>query len=153
MKTYDMTVAEVSATTGLTTNSVYLARQQGKLPAAKSNGRIYFAKEDVDEWRDNTRPYSRSTTKLIPMSIPQGGGYNNYRTREISELIAKHVRIGHWTDFGFAIKLAAQDELYEKGYDNRQTLRDAMTTKAQELLRALDTIDKNQLPSNNILVK
>ena len=153
MKTYDMTVAEVSASTGLTTNSVYAARQQGKLPAAKAYGRIYFAKEDVDEWRDNTRPYSRSTIKLIPMSIPQGGGYNNYRTREISELIAKHVRIGHWTDFGFAIKLAAQDELYEKGYDNRQTLRDAMTVKAQELLRALDTIDKNELPSNNILVK
>ncbi|MEK9770327.1 MAG: helix-turn-helix domain-containing protein [Betaproteobacteria bacterium] len=152
MKTYNLTVSDVSATTGLTTNSVYLARQQGKLPAAKANGRIYFAKEDVDKWRDNTRPYSRST-KLIPMTIPQGGGYNNYRTREISELIAKHVRIGHWTDFGFAIKLAAQDELYEKGHDNRQTLRDAMTTKAQELLRALDTIDKNQLPSNNILVK
>ncbi|MEK9770267.1 MAG: helix-turn-helix domain-containing protein [Betaproteobacteria bacterium] len=149
MKTYDMTVAEVSAATNLTTNSVYLARQQGKLPAAKANGRIYFAKEDVDKWRDNTRPYSRST-KLIPMTIPQGGGYNNYRTREISELIAKHVRVGHWTDFGFAIKLAAQDEL---GHDNRQTLRDAMTTKAQELLRALDTIDKNELPSNNILVK
>jgi excisionase family DNA binding protein len=150
MKTYNMTVAEVSVTTGLSTNSVYAARQQGKLPASKTAGRIYFAKEDVDEWRDNTRPYSRSTIKLIPMSIPQGGGYNNYRTREISDLIAKHVRIGHWTDFGFAIKLAAQDELER---DNRQTLRDAMTAKAEELLRALDTIDKNKLPSNNILRK
>lgn len=151
MKTYNMTVAEVSATTGLTTNSVYLARQQGKLPAAKTNGRIYFAKEDVDQWRDNTRPYSRSTTKLIPMTIPQGGGYNNYRTQEIAEGIAKHVEIGHWLDFDIAIKWIAYDDINE-GRSNKN-LRGTMTDKAQELLGALDTIDKNELPNNNILRK
>ena len=151
MKTYNMTVAEVSATTGLTTNSVYLARQQGKLPAAKANGRIYFAKEDVDQWRDNTRPYSRSTTKLIPMTIPQGGGYNNYRTQEIAEGIAKHVEIGHWLDFDIAIKWIAYDDINE-GRSNKN-LRGTMTDKAQELLGALDTIDKNELPNNNILRK
>ena len=87
----------------------------------------------------------------LPMCTPCVGGYNNYRTREIAEGIAKHVEIGHWLDFDIAIKWIAYEDIEEKR--SNKNLRATMTTRAEELLRALDTIDKNELPNNNILRK
>ena len=87
----------------------------------------------------------------LPMCTPCVGGYNNYRTQEIAKGIAKHVEFGHWLDFDIAIKWIAYDDINE-GRSNKN-LRGTMTDKAQELLGALDTIDKNELPNNNILRK
>ena len=87
----------------------------------------------------------------LPMCTPCVGGYNNYRTKEIAKGIAKHVEFGHWLDFDIAIKWIAYDDINE-GRSNKN-LRETMTDKAQELLGAMDTIDKSVLPNNNILRK
>ena len=111
MKTYNMTVADVSIATGLAMSSVYAARHQGKLMSRQTN--------------------------------------NNYRTLKIKKGINKHVNMGHWTDFDFCIKWEAYKDI-DAGR-SKTGLRVTMTEKAEKLFDALETLDKNQLPNNNVL--
>jgi hypothetical protein len=144
MKMYNMTVADVSIATGLRESSVYAARHQGKLMAKQAhNGRIFFAEEDVKLWRDNTNVW-----QYDPEALPCGG-YNNYRTLKIKQGIHRHVNMGHWTDFDFCIKWEAYKDI-DEGV-SKKSLHDTMVEKAETLIDALETIDKNRLPNNNVL--
>jgi hypothetical protein len=130
MKNYNLTAADVSAATNLTVGAVYNAKQKGLLKSIKHKSNIFFAEEDVKEWRDNTRKYNYQTVS------PIGGGYADYRTDEINELLGRNVRLGHWTDFGFAIKLQAR-----RDQDNGKSdlnLKQTMRRNALECLRVLD---------------
>lgn len=130
MKNYNLTAADVSAATNLTVGAVYNAKQKGLLKSIKHKSNIFFAEEDVKEWRDNTRKYNYQTVS------PIGGGYADYRTDEINELLGRNVRLGHWTDFGFAIKLQAR-----RDQDNGKSdlnLKQTMRRNALECLRILD---------------
>jgi hypothetical protein len=130
MKNYNLTTAEVSVATGLTRNAVYTAKHKGLLKAIKHNSNIFFAEEDVKEWRDNTKKYNYETVS------PIGGGYADYRTDEVNKLLGRNVRLGHWTDFGFAIKLQARrdQDSGKSGLNLKQTMR----RNALQCLRVLD---------------
>ena len=130
MKNYNLTAADVSAATNLTVGAVYNAKQKGLLKSIKHKSNIFFAEEDVKEWRDNTRKYNYQTVS------PIGGGYADYRTDEINELMGRNIRLGHWTDFGFAVKLQAR-----RDQDNGKSdlnLKQTMRRNALECLRVLD---------------
>ena len=130
MKNYNLTAADVSAATNLTVGAVYNAKQKGLLKSIKHNSNIFFAEEDVKEWRDNTKKYNYQTVS------PIGGGYADYRTDEINELMGRNIRLGHWTDFGFAVKLQAR-----RDQDNGKSdlnLKQTMRRNALECLRVLD---------------
>lgn len=130
MKNYNLTAADVSAATNLTVGAVYNAKQKGLLKSIKHKSNIFFAEEDVKEWRDNTRKYNYQTVS------PIGGGYADYRTYEINELLGRNIRLGHWTDFGFAVKLQAR-----RDQDNGKSdlnLKQTMRRNALECLRILD---------------
>ena len=130
MKNYNLTAADVSAATNLTVGAVYNAKQKGLLKSIKHKSNIFFAEEDVKEWRDNTRKYNYQTVS------PIGGGYADYRTDEINELLGRNIRLGHWTDFGFAVKLQAR-----RDQDNGKSdlnLKQTMRRNALECLRILD---------------
>ena len=68
MKNYNLTAADVSTATNLTVGAVYNAKQKGLLKSIKHKSNIFFAEEDVKEWRDNTRKYKYQTVS------PIGGG-------------------------------------------------------------------------------
>lgn len=130
MKNYNLTAADVSAATNLTVGAVYNAKQKGLLKSIKHKSNIFFAEEDVKEWRDNTRKYNYQTVS------PIGGGYADYRTDEINELMGRNIRLGLWTDFGFAVKLQAR-----RDQDNGKSdlnLKQTMRRNALECLRVLD---------------
>lgn len=130
MKNYNLTAADVSAATNLTVGAVYNAKQKGLLKSIKHKSNIFFAEEDVKEWRDNTRKYNYQTVS------PIGGGYADYRTDEINELMGRNIRLGHWTDFGFAVKLQVR-----RDQDNGKSdlnLKQTMRRNALECLRVLD---------------
>ena len=130
MKNYNLTAADVSAATNLTVGAVYNAKQKGLLKSIKHKSNIFFAEEDVKEWRDNTRKYNYQTVS------PIGGGYADYRTDEVNKLLGRNIRLGHWTDFGFAVKLQAR-----RDQDNGKSdlnLKQTMRRNALECLRILD---------------
>ena len=150
MKTYNMTVADVSIATGLAQSSVYAARHQGKVMSRQANnGRILFSQDDVNLWRDKVHNFTWRHPEALPGEGLPAGGYNNYRTLKIKKGIDKHVNMGHWTDFDFCIKWEAYKDI-DAGRSKRD-LRDTMTEKAEKLFDALETLDKNQLPNNNVL--
>jgi len=151
MKTYNMTVADVSIATGLAMSSVYAARHQGKLMSRQTNnGRILFSQDDVNLWRDKVHNFTwRHQLEQEPIVFLPSDGYNNYRTLKIKKGINKHVNMGHWTDFDFCIKWEAYKDI-DAGR-SKTGLRVTMTEKAEKLFDALETLDKNQLPNNNVL--
>lgn len=130
MKNYNLTAADVSVATDLTIGTVYNAKSKGRLKSIKQDSRIFFAEEDVKEWRDNTKKYNYETVS------PIGGGYADYRTDEVNELLGRNVRLGHWTDFGFAVKFQAR-----RDQDNGKSdlnLKQTMRQNALQCLRVLD---------------
>tara|TARA_R100001369_G_C3240708_1_gene154056 strand:+ start:72 stop:497 length:426 start_codon:yes stop_codon:yes gene_type:complete len=139
-KNYNMTAAQVSVSTGLSLEGVYTANHKGVLKSIKHNSNIFFSEEDVKEWRDNTRVYKlKSKHPAYDIVLPTGGGYANYRTKEINKLLGKHIRLGHWTDFGFAIKLKAYEDK-DAGL-SMLNLQQTMQNNALECLRVLDSVD------------
>jgi hypothetical protein len=135
-KNYNMTAAQVSVSTGLTVEGVYSANHKGVLKSIKHNSNIFFSKEDVQEWRDNTRSYNIKSKLPYDIALPIGGGYNQYRNKEVNYLLGKHVRVGHWTDFGLALKLKAYEDM-DKGISNTN-LQQTMQNNALECLRIFD---------------
>tara|TARA_R100000808_G_scaffold14797_3_gene34763 strand:- start:2564 stop:2971 length:408 start_codon:yes stop_codon:yes gene_type:complete len=130
MKNYNLTAADVSAATNLTVGTVYNAKHKGLLKSIKHKSNIFFAEEDVKEWRDNTKKYNYQTVS------PIGGGYADYRTDEVNKLMGRNIRLGHWTDFGFAVKLQARRD-QENGKSDLN-LKQTMRRNALECLRILD---------------
>jgi hypothetical protein len=136
-KNYNMTAVDVSVSTGLTVDGVYTANHKGVLKSIKHNSNIFFSKEDVQEWRDNTKVYNlKSKHPAYDIVLPVGGGYNQYRNNEINKLLGKNIRLGHWTDFGFAIKLKAYEDM-DQGISNT-SLQETMQKNALDCLRILD---------------
>ena len=148
---YNLTVADVSISTGLSKSTVYSARHLGKLMAdTTNNGGLLFSQDDVNLWRDKVHNFTwRHQLEQEPLVSLPSDGYNNYRTLKIKKGIDKHVNMGHWTDFDFCIKWEAYKDI-DAGRSKRG-LRDTMTEKAEKLFDALETLDKNQLPNNNVL--
>ena len=148
---YNLTVADVSISTGLSKSTVYSARHLGKLMAdTTNNGGLLFSQDDVNLWRDKVHNFTwRHQLEQEPLVSLPSDGYNNYRTLKIKKGIDKHVNIGHWTDFDFCIKWEAYKDI-DAGRSKRG-LRVTMTEKAEKLFDALETLDKNKLPNNNVL--
>ena len=145
-----MTVADVSIATGLAMSSVYAARHQGKLMAKQTNnGRILFSQDDVNLWRGKVHNFTWRHPEALPGEVLPAGGYNNYRTLKIKKGMEKHVNMGHWTDFDFCIKWEAYKDI-DEGV-SKKGLYYTMIEKAETLIDALETIDKNRLPNNNVL--
>ena len=144
MKNYNMTAANVSAETNLTVGTVYNAKSKGLLKSIKHNSNIFFAEEDVKEWRGNTRKcnlswkrYKKAYAMLRNGEVlPTGGGYADYRTDEVNELLGRNIRLGHWTDFGFAVKLQARRD--QDSGKSGLNLKETMRRNALQCLEVLD---------------